>query len=589
MPSTPPPLQFEAFASAVDATFWHALASRKVELFRLDDTEREIKGYYSIGGAPSSSSAILSAPSSPTRTASPALPAQDFKAIDKAEAIASVGRKIWDAIKSKEALKDPSILTKFLLLTFADLKKYKFYFWFAFPAFNLPDLFTLAPGERVRPLKDVWTADQVTSLHATIRAFRATPESSPFFLLKTTPDSSTIQISSLSSFQSFFSATPPEDRIIGFFDPSSLPSNPGWPLRNFLALMKDAFDVSRVQVVCFREHGGDISPTIWLKVEMPGGDLPDEMPKCVGWEKNGGGKLGPRVADLAPLMDPMKLADTAVDLNLKLMRWRIMPGINLEKIAGTKCLLLGSGTLGCYVARALLAWGVRHVTFVDNGTVSFSNPVRQPLFTYEDCLDGGKPKAKAAADGLKRVFPGVIVITAAIGFDTFVVMRHGMRGIEGQTQNLGCYFCNDVVAPRDSLSDRTLDQQCTVSRPGLALLAGGQAVELLVSILNHPDGALADADKPLDPTEPTPNFFGLVPHQIRGFLAHFTNLLISGQGYDRCIACSDKILNEFDLDRDGFMKKVIASPKYLEEVTGLLELFNDTDAGDVEWMEGEDE
>lgn len=49
-----------------------------------------------------------------------------------------------------------------------------------------------------------------------------------------------------------------------------------------------------------------------------------------------------------------RLAEQAVDLNLKLMRWRIMPALDLEKIAGTKCLLLGAGTLGCYVARGLL-------------------------------------------------------------------------------------------------------------------------------------------------------------------------------------------------------------------------------------------
>ena len=64
-----------------------------------------------------------------------------------------------------------------------------------------------------------------------------------------------------------------------------------------------------------------------------------------------------------------------------------------------------------------------------------------------------------------------ICITVALGFDTFVVMRHGTRqGTEEskeQSNELGCYFCGDVVAPQDSMRDRTLDQQCTVSRPGM--------------------------------------------------------------------------------------------------------------------------
>lgn len=49
-----------------------------------------------------------------------------------------------------------------------------------------------------------------------------------------------------------------------------------------------------------------------------------------------------------------RLADQSVDLNLKLMKWRISPNLNLEKIKNTKCLLLGAGTLGSYVARNLL-------------------------------------------------------------------------------------------------------------------------------------------------------------------------------------------------------------------------------------------
>jgi hypothetical protein len=53
-------------------------------------------------------------------------------------------------------------------------------------------------------------------------------------------------------------------------------------------------------------------------------------------------------------------------------------------------------------------WGVRNITFVDSARVSYSNPVRQPLFDFEDCLDGGKPKAQCAADRLKKIFPRVV-------------------------------------------------------------------------------------------------------------------------------------------------------------------------------------
>jgi hypothetical protein len=41
--------------------------------------------------------------------------------------------------------------------------------------------------------------------------------------------------------------------------------------------------------------------------------------------------------------------------------------------------------------------------------------------------------------------------TAAIGFDTFVAMRHGVATPDGpEGRNVGCYFCNDVVAPTNS-------------------------------------------------------------------------------------------------------------------------------------------
>ena len=67
------------------------------------------------------------------------------------------------------------------------------------------------------------------------------------------------------------------------------------------------------------------------------------------------------------------------------------------------------------------------------------------------------------------------MITAALGFDTFLVMRHGARDAmhdtcEGAARlqsipgaSLGCYFCNDVVAPGD------VSQQTSLNIPSLLL------------------------------------------------------------------------------------------------------------------------
>lgn len=61
-----------------------------------------------------------------------------------------------------------------------------------------------------------------------------------------------------------------------------------------------------------------------------------------------------------------------------------------------------------YNGNSLQAWGVRKITLVDSGKVAMSNPLRQSLYTLEDCLDGGDFKALAAVKSLKRIFPAVV-------------------------------------------------------------------------------------------------------------------------------------------------------------------------------------
>lgn len=77
------------------------------------------------------------------------------------------------------------------------------------------------------------------------------------------------------------------------------------------------------------------------------------------------------------------------------------------------------------------AWGISDVTFVDNGRVSLSNPVRQPLFEFEDC---GSPKAEKAAERLVKVFPDMV--------HQFFVIRD--REHRGSTLE---YLCLDMQFP----------------------------------------------------------------------------------------------------------------------------------------------
>lgn len=79
-------------------------------------------------------------------------------------------------------------------------------------------------------------------------------------------------------------------------------------------------------------------------------------PPIIGWERNKESKnrLVPRYADCSQQLDPVMISNNAVYLNLKLMKWRLVPRIDLERVHATKCLLFGAGTLGCNVARGLM-------------------------------------------------------------------------------------------------------------------------------------------------------------------------------------------------------------------------------------------
>ncbi|XP_071179082.1 ubiquitin-like modifier-activating enzyme ATG7 [Mytilus edulis] len=674
-------LQFAPFSSFLDAGFWHKLSENKLNVYGLDETPKFINGFYYNGdpaGLPCRLNVEYSAfdkvPQVPSRcfrshgVLHNMNTIDKFKECDHKELLENVGKKVWEDIVSNKIEEDPSLLSRFLLLTFADLKKYIYYYWFAFPCLCMPEDVTMVTD----PVKltDRLNSQQISELIAEYDKFQSTStEFVGYFIIVQTKDS--VVVDHLKNVESYSKDTC--KIFFGFADPCTLDSNPGWPLRNYLLYISyhwgDKF--KNAEILCFRDRSKDgvrdVSHSIILTLNISSTKTLTECPKSVGWEKNERQKLGPRVVNLSSSMDPVRLSESAVDLNLKLMRWRLLPELDLEKVAGTKCLLLGAGTLGCNVARCLMGWGVRHITLVDNGRISYSNPVRQSLFQFEDCLNGGKPKAEAAAEALKKIFPGVkatgislsipmpghsvsdgslevtknevkqldelvqshdalfllldtresrwlptvmaaayqkIVICAALGFDTFLVMRHGFHtGVDNPEKiafsstmsipgdQLGCYFCNDVVAPGNSTRDRTLDQQCTVSRPGMSYLASALAGELLVSVIQHPLGPKAPADTSAKDEHLSQELscnLGIVPHQIRCFLSRFHQLLPASMAFDKCTACSKTVIDAYKKDGFDFLLKAFNDPAYLENLTGLTQMHQETLDAEV-WDYSDDE
>lgn len=655
-------MKYAPFESSVELPFYYSLASHKIDFDKLDDSPRKVLGQYvprdgqrmQIPGNALTTDDVSKNACRAEGMIKNFNTIEDFKKADRPAILKKTAATIWDAILDGSIYSCPSLLSSFLVLSYADLKKYKFNHLFAFPAFLCTPTWNLSG-----PIQHL-DSQQTLQLVESVNTWRLSIESRQrgFFLVKQVQGN--YEIGALGDIErGFFSdGIDQKDRIVAFVDPSTYADNPGWPLRNLLLLVRKRWGWKTVKILCYRDtHAARHQPnSLILNLELEkidqdglsleGLELGDEMPKVAGWEKNDENVIKPRVANLSAQMDPKIQADINVDLNLKLMKWRVAPTLDLDKIKNTKCLLLGAGTLGSYVSRILLGWGVKKISFVDSGTVSFSNPVRQPLFSFNDCIGGSTNKATRAAEALKEIYPGVeatgynmtvpmaahpfskseepnvrrdyeklrelfethdaifllmdtresrwlptvmgksmgkIVMNAALGFDTYVVMRHGVpvtADSAEEGEELGCYYCNDVVVPGDSLTDRTLDQQCTVTRPGLAPIASAYLVELLVSVLQHPLGANAPAPNNNTTTngnlEPSNGNYqhplGQVPHQMRGFLNHFQNMVVKGQPYDCCSACSKNIIAAYNEGGWEFAKRALCEKGYVDEVSGLAEV-----------------
>eukprot|EP00762_Andalucia_godoyi_P007449 ANDGO_07849.mRNA.1 Ubiquitin-like modifier-activating enzyme atg7 len=395
------------------------------------------------------------------------------------------------------------------------------------------------------------------------------------------------------------SEDPDLSQVLMFIDPSNHAQFPGWPLRGILSTFLRGSNVKKVTVLCARKT---VEESFFLVMDVL--SIPSDSKQADSFSL--GGKVDVRTVDVSSSLNPALVASSACALNLRLMKWRALPSLDLDRLANLKVLILGVGTLGCHVARQCLAWGITNLTLIDYGQVSFSNPVRQSLYSLADV---GRPKAAAAAEALGKIHPdagknvqhrslsipmpghdltadpaavieldglirvsdavflltdsrearwlptliasshNVPLINAALGFDAFMVMRH--------TPQFGCYFCSDIVAPRDSMTRRTIDQQCTVTRPGASLFASSLAVELAVDALALGNAGGSELE---------------VPTQIRGSLDGYTQDVMKSCQSPYCVACSSSMLDAYRNLGSSWVCEMIKSPAKIEQLSGLSQL-----------------
>lgn len=659
-------VKFLPFSSTVDSPFWVQYCNLKLETIQLSEEAIPIRASFAANEA------RWQCQESSLR---PAEPATNDRVSCLGSLLGFNTLEAFQKVDKNKLLREAFVplflegkvesLTKFLLLTFADLKNHKVLYWFGIPAFitKTPIQASLVATE---DCSDWWPSLSEKYFALRVSCLESSQGLPPFFVLS--KDGGRMEVLDKDSLNRLQVGV--DKAVFGFVDSSSSSDKEppmGWPLRNLIAYLSWHLGLGghSVTVVSFRpsrvrritsETTEDFSPedktngtSLVLKVSIP----PKEeyqLDKVVGWELNTRNKSGPRWVNLKPLLDSQHLAIQAADLNLKLMKWRMIPTLDVDMLQNTRVLLIGAGTLGCSVARTLLGWGIRQFDILDYGTVSYSNPVRQNLFTLEDCHfnnGAGRPKAEAAAEALKTIAADVqakgihlsipmpghasetketiehsvntldelvrqcdvvylltdtresrwlptlmaaahdkIMINAALGLDSWLVMRHGGGVVETpsdgdakSTSRLGCYFCNDVVAPENSTKNRTLDQQCTVTRPGLAPIASSMAVELMVSMMHHPLRQRAAAPRPKSNQNysPTTNDdssspLGVMPHQIRGSLVSYSMMTPTVPAFPCCTACSASTIEAYNKDKLELVHQACQSVdgSYLEMLSGLL-------------------
>ena len=205
---------------------------------------------------------------------------ESMKTFDRKGAALGAIRKVEASVQSGTCLSDPTALNRFVMVCFADLKQYTFYYWVCVPAAKTVDPI----------LSEGFTqgVDQAACEACQEYYHSETKGRAPFWVLEGGEEGG-------------YRCRPidnggEDDDIatVAFVDPSHVAGSPGWPLRNFLWLLCGGLcGLRRVRVLCLRhEKLGRFSASrsAWHEVAIPPAGS-DTTVNAVGWEHNSKGKL----------------------------------------------------------------------------------------------------------------------------------------------------------------------------------------------------------------------------------------------------------------------------------------------------------
>lgn len=531
-------LRFRAYSLHIDPTFWSTLYGKKLDVWKLDDSEKQCSAVVSNNSVYLDRTSLIAQDNSTSPPASAASNGPVMHLIGLLKVFNTRNDLATYYSENKHSLLRTQ--HQFVMLVHVDLKQYSFDYHFALPTIYPSSLFYARIETDQKDGNG--NGKSVTSL-----PYHVGKERESFVL--------------------------------------------PWIVRN--KVFEERQKGTRLyEFIC---NGNGSTNKIILHIDCP---KPFKL-RYTGWSS-------PMMTtiSLSQTMDPHLIAEQNAELNLKLMMWKHEPNLPLEKLRKLNCLLIGAGTVGCSVARNLIAWGMRNITFVDCANVSHSNPVRQNLYTANDI---GKEKAQTAADTLSNILPtvqakgytldipmpghrqsgkyedyhtlnqliqssdviflstdsregrwlpillaqvnGKEVINIALGYESMLVQYI--------KEDNGCYFCADPIGPRDTMSSRTIDEKCTITRPGISYIASAMAVEFYVDIVR---GAVKH-------------------HQIRFNFSDTKFHCIETSKNPMCSCCSIEMMSEIVDKGYRFVEEVKWDPSILEDISGYMDatLGNDSE------------